>query len=204
MNNYHYREDSIHYDDQVKEYNSYGHDVLFGMSYDLVNKNESILDLGIGTGLNSNKFASMGLRVTGIDISKEMLEACEQKQFAEELVRQDFYNNGIPFKENSFNHTVCCGVIHFFDELDMLFNDVKRVTKPNGIWGFSYSPNYSGKQIEEVMTSWGVPIYKHSEEYINKLLLNNNITLLKEQRLLLKSADKKSYDMEFSVVISKI
>ena len=43
-----YSETASSYDNQVKEYDSYGHDVLFGMCYDYVNTGEKLLDIGIG------------------------------------------------------------------------------------------------------------------------------------------------------------
>ena len=36
------------YDQQVREYNSYGHDALFGMSFEYVNPHDCLLDIGIG------------------------------------------------------------------------------------------------------------------------------------------------------------
>jgi hypothetical protein len=53
------------------------------------------------------------------------------------------------------------------------------------------------------MTAWGVPIFKHSSDYIKRLLDTNEMRLLKEQRLLMKGANKVNYDMIFSVMIAK-
>ena len=59
------------YDEQVREYESYAHDVLFGMSFEYVRSGERLLDLGIGTGLASLPFAKLGLEVFGLDGSAE-------------------------------------------------------------------------------------------------------------------------------------
>ncbi len=48
-----YKELASNYDKQVREYNSYGHDVLFGMGFEFVREDEKLLDIGIGTGLAS-------------------------------------------------------------------------------------------------------------------------------------------------------
>ena len=50
-------------------------------------------------------------------------------------------------------------------------------------------------------TDWGVPIYKHSPQYLIRLLKKSDMTLLKEQRLLIKGADKVDFNMLFSVLI---
>jgi len=44
-------ESASHYDKKVKAYNSYGHDVIFGMSFEYVGANETLLDMGIGTAI---------------------------------------------------------------------------------------------------------------------------------------------------------
>lgn len=70
MNESNYKELATKYDEQVKEYNSYGHNVIFGMCYEYVKPNEKILDLGIGTGLASIQFYKSGLKIFGLDISE--------------------------------------------------------------------------------------------------------------------------------------
>ncbi len=42
MNENDYKKNASQYDDQVKEYDSYGHDVVFGMSFEYVKQNEKI------------------------------------------------------------------------------------------------------------------------------------------------------------------
>ncbi len=203
MNEYDYKEDANKYDEEVKEYDSYSHDVLFGMGFEFVKEEEKILDIGIGTGLASIKFAKTGLRVYGLDFSEDMLKACHIKSFAEELKLYDILQDKIPYENNSFDHVISCGVLHFIGELSNLFSEIKRVIKEDGIFGFTISPLEIGQDIQKEMTSWGVPIYKHSPNYIKRLLDANGMRLVKEQRLLLKGADKIHYDMLFSVMIAK-
>jgi hypothetical protein len=52
-------------------------------------------------------------------------------------------------------------------------------------------------------TPWGVPIYKHSVSYVRELLEKEAVKVEKEQRLLIKGADKKSYDMVFSALVTR-
>ena len=198
-----YRETAVNYDNQVKEYDSYGNDVLFGMCYDYVNSGEKLLDIGIGTGLASIKFSRTGLKIYGLDESQEMLNACQSKSFAEELIRYDINLDRIPYKDQYFNHVISCGVFHFVGDLSNLFADVKRVIKKDGIFAFSIAPQETSAGYIKEPTAWGVSIFKHSSQYIMQLLSENNLELQKEQRLLIKGADKVSYDMLFSVLITR-
>lgn len=203
MNEYDYKEIASTYDEEVKEYDSYGHDVLFGMSFEYVQPNEIILDLGIGTGLASIKFFKIGLKIYGLDISDDMLNVCRAKSFAEELKRHNLAVNKIPYNDAYFNHIICSGVFHFLSDLENIFSEVARIIKKGGIFAFTIAPDNTELEYTKLMTSWGVPIYKHSTNYIQRLLNTNGMRLVKEQRLLMKGADKKNYDMLFSVMIAK-
>lgn len=203
MNEYSYNENANQYDKQVKEYDSYGHNVIFGMSYEYVKPAEKLLDLGIGTGLASIQFSKSGLKVYGVDSSAEMLEAARSKGFAEELKQYNLSGERIPYNDNFFEHVISCGVFHFLGNLNNLFTEVARVTKKHGIFAFTFAPGEDNLDFGKEMTAWGVPIFKHSSKYIRKLLIENNMFLLKEQRLLIKGADKTNYDMLFSVIIAE-
>lgn len=203
MDEYDYKEEADKYDEQVKEYDSYCHDVIFGMSYEYVKSDEKLLDLGIGTGLASIKFSKVGLKVYGLDIDEDMLNISRAKSFTEELKLHNLSTGKIPYDDNAFNHIICCGVLHFIGDLDNIFSEAARVIQKGGIFAFTFSPDTIAKEHDKQMTAWGVPIYKHSPDYITRLLDTNGMKLLKEQRLLLKGADKVNYDMLFSVMIAK-
>lgn len=203
MNRDDYKENASQYDEQVKEYDSYLHNVLFGMSYEYVKPQEKILDLGIGTGLASINFSKAGVKVYGLDISEEMLNICRIKSFAEELKLHNLSDNRMPYSDGYFNHIICSGVFHFLSDLGNIFSEVARIVREGGIFAFTIAPNNTVAEYTKQMTSWGVPIYYHSPNYIKRLLDLNEMSLLKEQRMLLKGADKVNYEMLFSVMIAK-
>jgi len=199
-----YRELASQYDNEVKAYSSYGHEVIFGMSFEFVSVEEKLLDIGIGTGLASIHFSEVGLKVYGLDDSREMLTACQSKSFTEALKQCDITRETIPYENHYFDHVVCCGVLHFMSDLTALFSEVKRVMRSGGIFAFTIAPQEetSADYIEEP-TAWGVSIFKHAPRYIMELLETNGMELLKEQRLLIKGSDKVNFDMLFSVYIGR-
>ncbi|MCI5133325.1 MAG: class I SAM-dependent methyltransferase [Candidatus Electrothrix sp. EH2] len=115
------------YDQQVHEYNSYLHDALFGMCFEYVTPCGCLLDIGIGTGLASQSFAKIGFEIYGCDGSLEMLKACEEKAFAKELKTHELHNAPLPYSDRFFEHVICCGVLHFFSDLEIIFREVFRV-----------------------------------------------------------------------------
>lgn len=101
------------YDSKAEEYNWRGPEVAFGLSYSFVNPGESVLDIGIGTGLGSILFHKAGLHVYGMDVSTEMLEASRGKRFATDLKEHDLTVEPYPYDAGSLDHAVCLGRAQF-------------------------------------------------------------------------------------------
>ena len=205
--------EAAQYDQQVSEYNSYCHDVLFGMSFEYVNPRDCLLDIGIGTGLASQSFAKVGLSVYGCDGSTEMLKVCESKAFAKELKVFDLQNIPLPYTDSFFDHVICCGVLHFFDDLETILKEVLRIIKPGGIFAFTFATQTSDEEDAsddklqgyfETPTPWGVPIFKHSSGYVTNVLQANGFDILKNQQLLIRGGpEDDSEDMLFKVYVAR-
>lgn len=109
----------------------------------------------------------------------------------------------IPYKDHYFDHVICCGTMHFVGDLSNLFVEVERVMKHGGIFAFTIASQETKSSYIKDDTSWGIPIFKHSSPYIMDLLNKNGFKLQKEQRLLIKGADKIIYDMLFSALVAE-
>jgi len=206
-------QEAAQYDQQVHEYHSYGHDALFGMSFEYVNPHERLLDIGIGTGLASQAFAKAGLEVYGCDGSAQMLEICEAKGFAKKLNILDLQNIPLPYADSFFDHVICCNVFHFFDDLVPIFKEVARMIKPRGIFAFTVAAHTSEEEADtedglkgylKAPTPWGVPVFKHRGRYVTNMLNANGFDNLKAQKLLIRGGpEKDSDDMLFRIYISR-
>ncbi len=198
------------YDSQVKQYKSYGHAVLFGMCYEYIEPGDSLLDLGIGTGLSSVLFAKAGLNITGLDGSLEILKECRKKGFAKEIKQYNIQDVPLPYSDNAFSHIVCCGVFHFFGDLQPTIKEAYRILRPTGIFAFTIA-SLTAKEAEsdcesmpdyiEVQSAWGIPIFKHSDKYVNKIAEPLGLTIQKEAKVLTDSGDKDAGDILFKVIV---
>lgn len=205
-------DEASEYDQQVRDYRSHGHDVLFGMVFEYVKPHETLLDIGIGTGLASWPFAKTGLKIFGVDGSVEMLKVCDSKAFVEELKQFDLRTAPLPYSDHSFDHAICCGVFHFFGELEPIVAEVSRIIKPEGIFAFTIAGQTSEEQEASRDTSrgylrkptpWGVSIYAHSDGYIDNVLHDHGFETLKAQKILAWSGKEDLGDLLFEVVVAR-
>ena len=140
-------------------------DILFGLAYRHVAAGETLLDVGIGTGLASVLFHRAGLQVIGLDRSPEMLEQCRQKGFAAELLEQDVAVAPYPLGDGSVDHAVCSGLLHIFEDLSVIMGEVGRIVKKDGCFVFvvahTDADNVEEWQMEGREGYPGASLYRH-------------------------------------------
>lgn len=175
------------YDAQVRAYDCHIGDLLFGLCYEYVRPGRRLLDAGIGSGLSAQPFAQTGLEVHGMDFSPAMLAICRAKGLAVDLKLHDLTQTPWPYPAGSFDHVVCCGVLHFIAELDGIFGEAARVLLPGGMFAFTTRqqavPSAPPAQFERHMAG-DFSIYSHAMAYVEELLAQHHFTMLKTQRCL--------------------
>jgi len=131
-----YREIAETYDKAAIAVEWKGPLLVFGLMSDCIRPDQTILDIGIGTGLGSEPFFREGLRIYGMDISSSMLEVCQKKEISACLVLHDLTQFPYPFGDGSIDHAISTGVFHFFPDLDMIFHEVARILPDGGRFAF--------------------------------------------------------------------
>ena len=61
------------------------------------------------------------IKISGIDISEEMMDVCLSKGICEELKILDLRNDDFSFENESFNHVIAIRIFHFIENLDLIF-----------------------------------------------------------------------------------
>lgn len=122
--------------------------------------NETILDIGCGTGASSSALLQAGLDVTGIDPSPYMLDMAAQnlgnrvdlyRGFAEEL----------PFDDNSFNHACFFTTLEFVEDPIKAIEEACRVAKDKIFIGFLN--RFAIKSVQRRLQSFFAnTIFKHA------------------------------------------
>ena len=173
------------YDDQVKAYNCFIGDVLFGLCYEYTQQGKRLLDAGIGSGLAALPFAKAGLQVSGMDFSPAMLEICRAKGFATDLKEHDIQEIPWPYQSENFDILICCGVMHFICNLEGVFYEAARLLPEGGIFAFTIrnSPLLENVKQEYVQQNiGGFEIYSHASVYLLTLLHKFAFQSLKMQK----------------------
>ncbi|UCG50504.1 MAG: class I SAM-dependent methyltransferase [Candidatus Latescibacterota bacterium] len=179
------------YDKKASEYKWFGPEVLLGLMYEFIEAEQTLLDIGIGTGLSSLPFQKAGLTIFGIDNSSQMLAICRAKEFTHELIEHDICKTPLPYPKHSFDHVISNGVFHLIRDLTPLVADVARLLKDLGTFGFSYqewtfdlTEGYRSVDKRGVFETTdkesGVKVYHQTEDYVMNLLFDNGFTVWKK------------------------
>jgi SAM-dependent methyltransferase len=113
----------------------------------------TVLDLGSGPGLYSQRFARMGHNVTGMDFSRRSIAYARERAAEEQLAIKYIYQNYLELDyEEAFDLVVLiyCDVGALTDsERDSLFTAVYRALKPGGTFVFDVLSDECLVAVEE-------------------------------------------------------
>ena len=154
-----------------------------------INKKHIHLDIGCGSGtfvsLLNNKMSC------GIDISSKQIKYANMKYGAKNKIFYSF-NKRIPFKKKKFDSVSLIELVeHLSDrEIYILFKEIFRVLKPNGVIHIT-TPNYLSLWpiLEIILNQISKVSYEH--QHINKFNLFNTNKIT--NKLNLKIIEKKTF-----------
>ena len=96
----------------------------------------AFLEPGVGTGLNVFPLVERGYQVTGVDISREMLDQFRQKFDAvpQNLTLIQADASQLPFPEQSFDVVLTVHMMHTISNWRTFLDDIERVLTPGGFY----------------------------------------------------------------------
>lgn len=139
---------------------------------ELKTREAKILDLGCGTGLSSLLFFDKGYEVTGIDITRAMIELASRLPYSK-LICQNL-EKPLRVKDDYFDAVVMIGVTEHINDLPALLQEARRKLRPNGLFAITFPcksayftehglKNYYKKEIEPITREVGFKV-AHSEK----------------------------------------
>ncbi len=100
-----------------------------------VDDTDSVLDVACGPGLVACAFANVAKNVTGIDITKKMIEQAtvRQKQMKINNIAWDIGSvSPLPYDDDTFSIVVTRYSFHHFVDPEYVLSEMKRVCRPGG------------------------------------------------------------------------
>ena len=138
---------------------------------DIPNTYDNAIDLGCGTGLSGKVFRDYVDFFTGVDLSKNMLDIAKKKKIYDELLTGDICNilEGSTKKYNLF---IVADVFIYLGELQDVFSKIKSRSEEGATVVFS-TEHLEAEDYRLVKQR-----YRHSKNYIEKILKQNNFNLI--------------------------
>jgi ubiquinone/menaquinone biosynthesis C-methylase UbiE len=104
-----------------------------------------VLEIGCGTGVITTYLDRSGSRITGIDISEDLLSQAEAKSWSDRVDFQMGNAEHLHFEDETFDSIVGSSVLHHLD-IEKSLAEIRRVLKPGGRMAFS-EPNMINPHI---------------------------------------------------------
>lgn len=108
-------------------------------------KNGSYLDVGCGSGNYTQAFFKQGFKITGIDISEEMLRKARIKNHHIDWICGDARR--MPFQPGTFDGAMCILATHHIKDIDAAFREIFRILTKGHFVIFTAFP-------EQMKTYW--------------------------------------------------
>ncbi|WP_339050596.1 tetratricopeptide repeat protein [Rickettsiella endosymbiont of Xylota segnis] len=166
----------------------------------LEKKKYNLLDLGCGTGLSGRCFVDISKKITGIDISPNMLNKAKEKACYDVLIENDILNSLAESKEN-FDLILCIDTLVYFGKLSEFFTKTLHCLTANGLLAISIELS------EQAFSSYTLQAngrYQHAEIYVRELAKKNQLTLLNYKNIVGRQQENKAIQTGLFIFQKKI
>lgn len=141
-------------------------DPLLGDRTDL-----SILDLGCGTGLAGVQFKPRAARLTGVDISPEMIELARARNLYDRLEVSEI-TDWLARCTERFDLALACDCLIYFGDLRQVIVPLARLLCPKGLFAFTLE---KGEEFPHRLTDSGR--YAHHADHVREVAAEANLTV---------------------------
>ena len=196
------------YDKEAEASGWFGPEVAFGLTYKYIQPNQMLLDIGIGTGLGSVLFRKAGIKVFGFDNSQDMLDACLNKGFTE-LTLHDLNMKPYPYESETMDLAVCVGVMIFFSNLTLVFEETARILRIGGLFAFVVADRAENEPHEfEVGTEYtksgkSVTLFRHGSRQVEFWIERSGFRLLRSLTFIVFMNPEKTIRMRAKAYLVK-
>lgn len=135
-----------------------------------MNINDSILEVGFGTGVLQETLIKIGFDISGIDESPQMVRICKKRimKFQDKLRIVRGTALKMPFQDNYFDKVVASFPGDYFLDDNFIF-ELERILKPHGVFIALYAVKFTRLTILD----WFYRIiFRATNQQINSIIEN--------------------------------
>jgi SAM-dependent methyltransferase len=145
-----------------------------------------VLDVGCGSGWATRLLAqyAMNGRVTGIDISDEMIRVARDS--SQTLSNIDFETASaeqLPFSDNEFTHAFSMESLYYYENISKALGEIFRVLKPGGLFVAVVDLYWENEPTHQWIDTLKVPVELLSVDDYRSLFVDAGFVNIRDQRL---------------------
>ncbi len=175
---------------------------LFDFLREFLFEKMDIMDLGCGTGLGADLYRPFASWFAGMDCSRKMLEKAKAKDVYDKLYLHDIVE---PWPtDRKFHLIYSSDCLCYFGNLGPVFKRVRENLMPGAVFGFSVERQLESDGSEEGYILGKSGRYRHSAEYVTRMLEKTGLKPVKQQTVTLrKEAGKPVEGLLFAAKMPK-
>lgn len=143
----------------------------------------SILDIGCGSGIYSNKLADEGYKVTGVDVAPNMIElARKYSNNSDNPIYQ--ISDFLDIDEGKFDVSILMGFFDYVSDVDIVFQKLKKTTSKIILGSFPKDTGFLALQRKIRYKIRNCPLYLYSRESLEQSVIKhfNNFEIINNDR----------------------
>jgi SAM-dependent methyltransferase len=152
-----------------------------------VNPEARVLDIGCGSGWATRllaDYASNG-RVTGIDISDEMVELARESSESHANVDYEVASaEKLPFADSEFTHAFSMESLYYYRNIPQALREIQRVLKPGGLFVAVVDLYWENEATHQWIDTLKVPVELLSIDDYRSLFIDAGFANIRDQRIL--------------------
>lgn len=176
-----------YYDDLYSTESYSKHDIDIIINTTSPNQNSVFLDIGCGTGHLMEQVEQNGFTIFGVDKSRYMVEACQERVKESEVYCDDVLRDSMLYENNTFSHITCTHfTLYEIENKDKLFRHCFHWLRGGGylivhiVDPESYRKVLPSIEIEYSSTISNTSIEYKDYKFVSDYKTNDNISVLTE------------------------
>jgi SAM-dependent methyltransferase len=152
-----------------------------------VEPNSRVLDVGCGSGWATRLLADYAFngRVTGIDISDEMVQRA--RELSKDYRNVDFEVTSaeqLPFDSNEFTHAFSMESLYYYRNIPKALAEIQRTLKPGGLFVAVVDLYWENEATHQWIDTLKVPVELLSIDDYRSLFLDAGFENIRDERLI--------------------